>query len=125
MNIYTYICMCTVCKRDLHDKRDLYDLKETYRIQKRPSEYKRDWFNPKMAQPPQASTGDSACRNRRYRCSFVLTRKGNLSMCGTFSIRLLYSIEWGWAAGSHTRVCIFQTGISADVPLHVRRGGGI
>jgi len=74
----------------------------------RTKKQKSFWFNPKMAQPPQASTGDSACRNRRYRCSIVLTRQDNLSMCGTFSIRLLYSIEVGGAAGWHTRALHFS-----------------
>ena len=43
----------------------------------------------RIAQTPRAGTGDFACRSWCYRCSIVLMRPGNLSIIGTFLIRLL------------------------------------
>jgi len=42
-----------------------------------------------MAETPRAGTGDFACRSWRYWSSIVLMRPGNLSITGTFLIRLL------------------------------------
>jgi len=42
-----------------------------------------------MAETPRAGMGDFACRSWRCRCLIVLMRQGNLSMGGTFFIRLL------------------------------------
>ena len=42
-----------------------------------------------MAETPRAGMGDSACRSWRYQCSIVLMRQGNLSITGTFLIRML------------------------------------
>ena len=42
-----------------------------------------------MAQTPRAGMSDSVGRFRRYRCSTLFNFDSNLSMCGTFLIKLL------------------------------------
>jgi len=43
----------------------------------------------RMAQKPRAGMSDSVGRFRRYRCSTLFNFDSNLSMCGTFLIKLL------------------------------------
>jgi len=57
---------------------------------KQQRQFSQQFANPgRMAHTPRAGMGDSVCRHGHYRCSFVLICQGNLSMRGTFLIRLL------------------------------------
>ena len=52
---------------------------------------------PGMAHAPRAGTGHSTCRSWRYWFATMWNRQGNLSMCGTFLIRLLLPLNnRGW-----------------------------
>jgi len=63
--------------------------KRTFSVQKQKMFSRRFTSPGRMSRTPRAGTGDSACRSWHYRCSMMLIREGNLSMCGTFLIRLL------------------------------------
>jgi len=43
----------------------------------------------RMAETPRAGTGDSVSRFRRYHCSTLINRNSNLSICDTFSKKML------------------------------------
>jgi len=75
-----------------------YDAQETINTRSRRARKQPVSFKEKTGRPdgPNASRwygrlGRLVCRSRRYRCSIVYIRQGNLSMsqCGTFLIRLL------------------------------------
>jgi len=63
--------------------------KRTFSFQKKKEFSQRFTTLGRLAHTPRAGTGDSACKSRHYWCSFVCICQGNLSICGTFLIRLL------------------------------------